>query len=97
MSTDAFEAFLAKIYVDPDARARFKAHAYEEARRAGLSPEECAAAEKIDWVGLELAARSFANKRKNKVRFTRPALLSRASSIFLQGVSKFRRTVLNRS
>jgi len=67
MSTTAFEAFLARIYVDPDARARFKADPYAEARRAGLSPEECAAIVKIDWVGLELATRSFAKKRRTKV------------------------------
>src|SRR5256885_8064730 len=47
MSTTAFEAFLARIYVDPDARARFKADPYAEARRGGLSPEECAAIVKI--------------------------------------------------
>ena len=67
MSTTAFEAFLARIYVDPDARARFKADPYAEARRAGLFPEECAAIVKIDWVGLELATRSFAKKRRPKV------------------------------
>jgi len=32
-----------------------------EARRTGLSDEEC---ENIDWVGLEMAARSLARKRE---------------------------------
>ncbi len=63
MSTSAFEAFLARIYADPDARARFKADPFAEASHAGLSPDECAAIMKIDWVGLELATRSFAKKR----------------------------------
>lgn len=66
MSARAFEAFLTRIYVDPGARARFKANPRAEARRAGLSDEECAALENTDWVGLEMAARSFAGKRQMK-------------------------------
>jgi hypothetical protein len=90
MSTTAFEAFLARIYVDPDARARFKADPYAEARRAGLSPEECAAIVKIDWVGLELATRSFAKKRRAKVRSTRPSLIARVQNLFLSTLGFFR-------
>jgi len=66
MSARAFEAFLTRIYVDAAARARFKANPRAEARRAGLSYEECAALEDTDWVGLEMAARSFARKRRIK-------------------------------
>jgi hypothetical protein len=65
MSARSFEAFLARIYVDAGARARFKANPRGEARRAGLSDEECAALENTDWVGLEMAARSFARKRQS--------------------------------
>jgi hypothetical protein len=66
MSARAFEAFLTRIYMDAGARARFKANPCAEARRAGLSDEECTALENTDWVGLEMAARSFARKRELK-------------------------------
>jgi hypothetical protein len=71
MSARAFEAFLTRIYVDAAARARFKANPREEARLAGLSDEECAALESTDWVGLEMAARSFARKRQSKLQQNR--------------------------
>ncbi len=66
MSAREFEAFLTRIYVDVGARARFKENPREEAQRAGLSDEECAALENADFVGLEMAARSFARKRQLK-------------------------------
>ncbi len=66
MSARAFEAFLTHIYMDAGARARFKANPRAEAWRAGLSDEECTALENTDWVGLEMAARSFARKRELK-------------------------------
>jgi hypothetical protein len=68
MSARAFEAFLTRIYVDASARARFKTDPRAEARRAGLSDEECAALKNTDWVGLEMAARSFAYKRRSKLK-----------------------------
>jgi hypothetical protein len=67
MSARAFEAFLTRIYVDAAARARFKTSPREEARLAGLSDEECTALENTDWVGLEMAAHSFARKRQAKL------------------------------
>jgi len=82
MSTSAFETFLARIYVDSNARARFKADPVAEASHAGLSPDECAAIMKIDWAGLELAARSFAKKRHAKVRSLRPSLRARVQGFF---------------
>lgn len=66
MSARAFETFLARVYMDAAARVRFKANPREEARSAGLSDEECAALENTDWVGLEMAARSFAHKSERK-------------------------------
>lgn len=66
MSAAAFEAFLARLYVDAAARARFRANPRAEAQSAGLSPEECSSLEQMDWPGLELAARSFARKRARK-------------------------------
>jgi len=66
LSAREFEIFLTRIYVDRGARARFKENPRAEARRAGLSDEECAALENADFVGLEMAARSFARKRQLK-------------------------------
>lgn len=64
--TSALEHFLATLYVDGDARERFLAAPGAEAARAGLSKEQCQALEKIDRVGLEMAARSFGHKRVSK-------------------------------
>jgi len=75
MSSALFEAFLAKIYVDPKARKEFMTDPLGEAERAGLSPEEGVALQNIDWVGLKLASRSFEKKRlrhaRGKFRFLR--------------------------
>ena len=61
-----FEAFLARIYVDSEARLRFLADPRAAATDAGLSPEEMDAAEKIDRLGLQMAANSFERKRSKK-------------------------------
>ena len=66
MSTARLEAFLAKIYVDEQARAKFLADPRGEAIRAGLTETEIAALEKIDRAGLELTAQSLAHKRQRK-------------------------------
>lgn len=66
--TPAFESFLAQLYVDGDARARFLADPRGEALAAQLGNEEIAAALAIDRVGLELAAASFAHKRRRLAR-----------------------------
>jgi len=66
MNTPALERFLAGIYVDAEARARFLAAPYEEAKRAGLSEEQCRALETIDRVGLEMAAHSLLRKHSGK-------------------------------
>jgi hypothetical protein len=76
MSTPALEQFLAGIYVDAEARARFLAAPYQEAKRAGLSDDQCRALEAIDRVGLEMAARSFSRKRAVK-QSRKPSSLSR--------------------
>jgi hypothetical protein len=59
--------------VDPAARARFLADPEAEARRAGLTPEQCRALAAIDRTGLEMAARSFARKRSRSPRFATEA------------------------
>jgi hypothetical protein len=66
MSAADIEAFLARVYVDPAVRSRFRAHPYAEAKSAGLSEEESHSLEHTDWVGLEMAARSFARKRSSQ-------------------------------
>jgi len=66
MNTPALERFLARIYVDHEARMRFLANPRGEAERAGLNEHERMSLEKIDRTGLELASRSFAKKRKAK-------------------------------
>ena len=68
MSSALFEAFLAKIYVDPKARKEFMTDPLGEAERAGLSEEEGVALQNIDWVGLKLASRCFEKKRLRHVR-----------------------------
>jgi hypothetical protein len=66
MNPASLESFLALIYADPAARARFKADPAGEAQRAGLSPEEALALSSLNWSDLQLASRSFANKRRAK-------------------------------
>jgi hypothetical protein len=69
MNSPALEAFLAKLYVDPDVRTRFLNDPHAEAARAGLTEQQCQALETIDRIGLEMAARSFAHKRSlNRAR-----------------------------
>jgi hypothetical protein len=69
-SSTRLETFLARLYVDAHARANFKANPLAEAKKAGLSDYESAALENLDWIGLEMAARSFAKKRHLKRRST---------------------------
>ena len=68
MSSPRFEAFLAALYVDADTRQRFLADPHATARQAGLDASEVDALARIDRVGLELAARSFASKRAARSR-----------------------------
>jgi len=76
MNAPLFEAFLARIYVDAKARTEFLSDPVGEAKRAGLSPEEARELQNMDWVGLELASRSFEKKRlgrlKGRFRFSFP-------------------------
>jgi hypothetical protein len=65
-SDPKLEKFLAILYTDDDARARFLASPKEEARRAGLDEAQCEALESVDRVGLHMASRSFARKRELK-------------------------------
>lgn len=84
MSARELEIFLTRIYVDLSARAAFKANPRGEALRAGLSEEECSAVENMDWVGLEMAARSFAQKRRAKLARNRQWTFHRRVRQFVQ-------------
>jgi hypothetical protein len=65
--TDArFEAFLARVYVDPAFREAFLQDPEAEALRGGLTSDQAASLAKIDREGLRLATISFAKKRKNR-------------------------------
>lgn len=66
MNDPNMENFLASLYVDAKLRARFLVAPREEARRAGLNPEQCDALAAIDRVGLKMAAHSFERKRQKK-------------------------------
>lgn len=66
MSTSLLEAFLARIYVDAQARERFLSDPTAEALRAGLSHDEIEAVKQIDQVGLELFTVSLKRKRQRQ-------------------------------
>jgi hypothetical protein len=66
VSAQKFEVFLTKLYVDDQARSRFLSDPRSETLNAGLTGDECTALERIDLVGLELAADSFARKRASR-------------------------------
>jgi hypothetical protein len=66
MSAPRFEAFLAKLYVDESARAKFLADPRGESIKAGLTAQEVEAIEKIDRVGLDLVAQSLKHKRSRR-------------------------------
>jgi hypothetical protein len=82
MSTPRFEAFLAALYVDADLRGRFLADARATASAAGLTASEIDAATRIDATGLELAARSYAGKRRARARHGQRTLMDRIRRIF---------------
>ena len=66
MSTSLLEAFLARIYVDAQAREKFLRDPTAEAVRAGLSDDEIEAVKQIDQVGLELFTVSLERKRQRE-------------------------------
>ena len=71
MNGPGLEAFLAKIYVDKEARARFLSDPRGEALKAGLAEEEVRALENIDRIGLSLMAASLERKglaRSNRAK-----------------------------
>ena len=67
MSAQRFEAFLAHLYTDADARRRFLADPRGAATRAGLDPAEVEALDAIDHPGLELTAQTSEKKRERRM------------------------------
>jgi hypothetical protein len=57
-------AFLARIYTDDIARRQFIQAPRETALNAGFAEADAEVMARIDVTGLELAARSFAKKRR---------------------------------
>ena len=66
MNSPQFETFLARLYTDAAARAKFMADPRGEALLAGLDDAQAAALAGMDFAGLGLAARSFEKKRAGK-------------------------------
>ena len=64
MSDSQLETFLARIYVDQAARAKFLADPHGEAICAGLTPEQIESVVMIDREGLELFAASLERKKQ---------------------------------
>lgn len=63
MNDSRLETFLARIYVDEEARAKFLADPRGEATKAGLTAQQVEDVVKIDRDGLELMAQSLERKK----------------------------------
>ena len=68
MSAVSLEAYLARLYTDDALRIDFLADPPRVAREAGLSAEDVDALVNIDRAGLQMAADSYAWKRKQHRR-----------------------------
>lgn len=66
MTDSRFEAFLARIYVDEKARAKFLADPRGEAIKAGLTLQQIDGVVKIDREGLEMFAASLKRKKNSR-------------------------------
>ena len=72
MSARDLEAFLARLYADEAALARFLADPPAAFAAAALTPDERAALLAIDRPGLVMAARSYRAKRSGRAQSSRP-------------------------
>jgi hypothetical protein len=66
MSSQRFEAFLARLYSERQFLDEFMRDAERAAREMGLDPREQQAALAIDRAGLLMAARSYELKREGR-------------------------------
>ena len=64
----ACEDLLARLFTDAAFRAKFRADPARVGRQLGLDDAALATLERTDWVGLELAARSYAHKRETHAK-----------------------------
>ena len=60
----SWENLLARLFVDEELRGRFKREPNVVGKEFGLADSALAALTGTDWVGLDLAARSYSHKRK---------------------------------
>ncbi len=67
--TSAFETFLARLQLDPDAREAFRRNRQAEGSSAGLSDADLLALESVDLEGLELASQQVTYRRTLAIRF----------------------------
>jgi hypothetical protein len=63
----ASEDLLARLFTDAEFRARFRQDPHGTGRELGLDETAIATLPRTDWVGLDLAARSYSNKRQTYV------------------------------
>jgi hypothetical protein len=66
MSSPGLEAFLARLYTDEPALARFLQAPSKTARAAGLDDAEVLALADADQIGLVMAAASYRAKRERR-------------------------------
>jgi len=65
-SAQACEDLLARLFTDAEFRARFGQDPRGVGRELGIDEAAVAALAQSDWVGLELAARSYTHKRETR-------------------------------
>jgi hypothetical protein len=84
------EAFLARLYVDSDARLDFLRDRARAAIAAGLTESECLAVAELDAGALELAARGFTHKRRAAQRIRSQRSRGNPWCWFRRALSRFR-------
>ena len=67
----ACEALLARLFVDEALRARFEREPRRVGEEFGLDEASLAVLANTDWVGLDLAAKSYAHKRAGRAKAKR--------------------------
>jgi hypothetical protein len=65
-SAQRSEALLARLFVDAPLRERFRREPTKVGGEFGLDEASLASLAATDWVGLDLAARSYAHKRARR-------------------------------
>jgi hypothetical protein len=65
-SAQACEDLLARLFTDAEFRVRFREDPQGVGGECGLDDAALAALARTDWVGLELASRSYPRKREGR-------------------------------